>query len=44
MLDDLVCIRRNTMKMKKFNSLEVRDMKPIDLEKLDRSPSLEDPL
>ena len=43
-LDDLVYIQMNTMMMEKFNSLEVRDMLPINLEKLDGPIGLEDPL
>ena len=38
MLDDLVYVRMNTMMMEKFSTLEARDVKPIDLDKLNELP------
>ncbi|XP_075644255.1 uncharacterized protein LOC142615390 [Castanea sativa] len=38
MLDDLVYVRMNTMMIEKFNTLEARDVEPIDLDKLNELP------
>ncbi|KAL0003982.1 hypothetical protein SO802_011543 [Lithocarpus litseifolius] len=41
MLDDFVYVRMNTMMMEKFNTLEARDVEPIDLDKLNELPEHE---